>query len=178
MSDRLAQLCFDEMTIEEGDTLDKQTGKSIGHVTLPGHSGKATKVLVFLLAGLKSRWKQIVAYYFTSNRTRGEEISKIIIEIINKCKVIGITVKSVTSDMGSPNLAAWKNLGIKIGNDEKSKCSFECCENKIHVLADVPHLLKNLRNHITNGYKLILHNSIVQKHNLPSIIVSNQYKHL
>jgi hypothetical protein len=44
----------------------------------------------------------------------------------------------------------------------------------VNVLADVPHLVKNVRNHFVNGQLITLHNHVVKQYSLPSAVVSVQ----
>ena len=60
-------LVLDEMAITPGKTYDKNLNKYFGNVTLLNHEGLATHVLVFMLAGINARWKQVVAYYSNGN---------------------------------------------------------------------------------------------------------------
>jgi len=100
-------------------------------------------------------------HWFFLNSTTGHEI--------------GLNVAAVTSDMGSPNRAMWKKLGIVIGRGIAAKNSFPhpCnSENNVCILADVPHLIKNVRNHIVSGQDIVLPQHIVQRFQLPSATVS------
>ena len=56
------QLSMDEISLKSSIDYDVKSDSFIGIVTLPGHSGKATKVLCFQLGGFNSRWKQ---YHYT-----------------------------------------------------------------------------------------------------------------
>lgn len=47
------------------------------------------------------------------------------------------------------------------------------CDNKITLFADVPHLVKNLRNCIDGGQDTFLPDQFVTKYNLPSNCLSN-----
>lgn len=65
-NDRRAGLFLDEMSIVPANELDPSTHLIIGKPTFPGDKyDMATHALVFLLCGLRRRWKQLVAYYFT-----------------------------------------------------------------------------------------------------------------
>lgn len=55
----------DEMFLQ-AQTHDPSSGTMFGSVTLPGHRGTATHGLVSMLSGICVRWKQIVAFYYTS----------------------------------------------------------------------------------------------------------------
>lgn len=65
--ERECVLTIDEMAITPSVELHTLTGKLYGDVTLPGHTGVATHACVFMLAGNTTRWKQVVAYHFSSN---------------------------------------------------------------------------------------------------------------
>ena len=168
-------LTLDEMSVKQSVDFDNRTGQFIGNVTLPNHTGQATHCLVFMIGGITTRWKQTVAYYFTSNSTDGSVFADIVLDIIRKCYDIGLIVAAVTSDMGSANRAMWKKLGIVSGQRSVTKNSFvhpcDSCLN-VCVLADVPHLLKNLRNVIVSKQQIILPSSIVSRFGLPSACVS------
>jgi hypothetical protein len=168
-------LTVDEMSIKPSVELDNRSGCFLGNVTLPGHSGTATHSLVFMLAGITTRWKQTVAYYLTGNSTDGTVFADIVIKIITLCHSIGLNVAAVTSDMGSSNRAMWRKLGIVCGNGRSLVNTFShpCNpEYRVCVLADVPHLIKNMRNHIARGQTIRLPETVVRKFNLPSNDVS------
>ena len=59
-------IVLDEMAIKPSKMYDTSTKQYIGDVSLPEHSGIAVNALVVMIAGITSRWKQTVAYYFTS----------------------------------------------------------------------------------------------------------------
>lgn len=103
-------LVLDEMSITTGNFYDSSTNTITGNVTLPDHdeSDIATHGLVFMLAGIASRWKQVVAYYFTGkwrNSVNGEKLKSIVEMIIKEAEKIGLLVHNVTSDMGPSNQA-------------------------------------------------------------------------
>ena len=100
-------LTLDEMAITPSVELHMGTGKLFGNVTLPGHNGRATHACVFMLAGVTTRWKQVVAYHYSSNSTNGAIYQPIIIAIVEAAASVGLHVINVTSDMGSPNRAMW-----------------------------------------------------------------------
>jgi hypothetical protein len=167
-------LTLDEMSIAAGVDFDIRSGSFIGDVTLPGHSGAATHGLVFMLGGIATRWKQTVAYYYISNATDGSVLADIVVQIITRCHDIGLNVAAVTSDMGSSNRAMWKKLGVVSSKDTLVNCFTHPCVagNSVYVLADVPHLVKNLRNHLVNGQLITLPTHVVEQFSLPSAVVS------
>lgn len=58
-TDKDCMLVLDEMSVIAGNIYDNCTKEMLGQVTLPDHSGEADEALVFLIAGVASRWKQI-----------------------------------------------------------------------------------------------------------------------
>jgi len=95
-------------------------------------------------------------------------------ELITCGYSIGLTVIATTSDMGSSNRAMWTKFGTVSdrGQVVNSFMHPRCTDQHIYVLEDVPHLIKNLRNHVVSGQKILLEKDIVQKFQLPSAIVS------
>ncbi|KAL7298978.1 hypothetical protein TKK_0008076 [Trichogramma kaykai] len=107
-------LVLDEMSITPGSFYDTSTNTFLGTVTLPEHdqSQIATHALVFMLAGLGARWKQIIRFNFTPDSVNGRVFKTIIDEIILKVENIGLRVHCITSDMGPANQAMWNAYGI------------------------------------------------------------------
>lgn len=82
------------------------------------------------------------------NSTNGEVYQMIILEIIKKADQAGLHVVNVTTDMGSPNQAMWRSFGV--GITRMATPSFSIAhpcrsDSKLYFLADVPHVVKNLR---------------------------------
>lgn len=164
-------LVLDEMAITPGKTYDTSLNKYLGEVTLPGHTGIATHVLVFMLGGITKRWKQIVAYYFTGDSVNGAVFKEIIECIFQKAEDLQLNIVSVTSDMGSCNQALWKTWGISAGRYCPINCKIPHPLNAntfLHVFADVPHLFKNIKSMLITNKIIQLPNSIVEKHALPT----------
>lgn len=100
-SHKICTLSFDEMSIVEGQTFDMGLNTLLGQVTFPDRScgtTLASKALVFMLGGIAGRWKQIVEYYFTT-------MKEIILELIIKCREIGLHVINITSDQAGGSQA-------------------------------------------------------------------------
>lgn len=183
-------LCFDEMAIDPNDKLyDPSTKSPIGSCTLPGHAGPASKVLCFMLAGVSSRWKVAVAYFYSGNRIKGESMNKtaegllqIIKDIITRSHTVGLRVASISSDMGADNRALWRLLGIvgKRSGKVNTTTPHPCDSNRLlHVLPDVPHVFKNIVHMLHSNEIIILPDDIVKENQLPSNIVCwNHIKYL
>lgn len=116
------------MNITPGKFYCTSTHKILGESTIPTatentniiqmrtHCEKfsANHAMIFLLAGLASRWKQVVRYEFTSGSIHSQVFKSIIEDIIKKAEGIGLQVHAVTTDMGGSNQSMWKQFGINI----------------------------------------------------------------
>lgn len=173
--DRLCCLLLDEMALTSGKFYDSSSDSLVGHVTLPDHSGDASKALVVMLGGIATRWKQTVAYYYTGNSTNGVVYADIIKKVIHEASKIGLKVVAVTCDMGAPNLAMWRAFGVNVGRDSSWTTSIPNPSwegEALSFLADRPHLLKNIRASLGNGNEFRIPEDIRVKANLPQGNVS------
>ena len=100
-------LVFDEMSIKPGCDYDQGADRWIGDIDLPSHSGVATHGLVFMVVGISTRFKQVIAYHFTGNKTDGKVFGPLISNLKYQLELIGLRVRFASSDMGSPNQAFW-----------------------------------------------------------------------
>ncbi|KAM7306127.1 uncharacterized protein ISCGN_016023 [Ixodes scapularis] len=90
---------------------------------------------------------------------------------------MGLHVVAITTDMGSGNRAMWKYFGISAGKYSRVSNKFKhpCREDAdIAVLADVPHVAKNLCGHLLRKQKITLSDAVVAENNLNSNIVTIQ----
>lgn len=164
-------LIMDEMAITPSLNFDTSLNKYFGKVTLPGHEGEATHVLVFMLGGISSRWKQTIAYYFTGNSVNGSIYHNIVVNIIQQVEALGLKIISLTSDMGSSNQALWKVWGISAGRYSQINNSIEHPldnNRSIYVIADSPHLFKNIKNMLITNKIITISSDIQNKYKLPT----------
>ena len=104
-------------------------------------SNIANHALVFMLRGLRKRWKQPVAYYLTRGSTKGEMLLDFLMEVLDACHNAGLVVVATICDMGASNVRALKLLGVS----EKTPF-FRFRDQEIAAVFDPPHLLKCTRN--------------------------------
>lgn len=169
--ERDCMLVLDEMAITPGYIFDSSMNKYFGDATLPHHSGTATHVLVFMLGGISTRWKQIVGYYFTGDSVNGAVLKEIIECILQKAEDLKLNILSVTSDMGACNQALWRTWGISASKNSPINCRIPHPlkpDTFLHVFADIPHLFKNIKSMIVQNKVIELPSDIVQKYGLPS----------
>jgi hypothetical protein len=164
-------LIMDEMAITPSSTFDASLNKYFGKITLPEHEGDATHVLVFMLGGISTRWKQTVAYYFTGDSVRGNVYEQIIVEIIKKTEALGLKVVSLTSDMRSSNQGLWKVWNIGAGRHSEIHNFTAHPQDKarnMYIFADAPHVFKNIKNMMVCNKILTISESIQEKYELPT----------
>ena len=158
---------MDEMKIQENLVFDKTSGELIGFIDLGDplttfantdeETPIASHALVFLVRGLCTNLKHVVAYYFTGNVTSFQLLPLF-------WKVVGVletTVKlwviAAVNDGASPNrkfFALHAKLGgtLSCGVVYKTPNLFFLAR-MIYFFADVPHLIKTARNCLYNsGY--------------------------
>lgn len=168
-------LTLDEMSITASVEYDNSSGRVLGDVTLPDHKGIATHGLVFMLSGITTRWKQVIAYHYTGNSYDGGTMKPIVLDIIERAAHIGLHVVSVTSDMGSMNQAMWKAFGIVSGKQCQTINKIQHPYNPerfLYFLADVPHVLKNLKAALVNGQSITIPSAVLTEEGLKSSEVS------
>lgn len=182
--ERHAVLMLDEIQLTPGLAYDPSNGTVIGRPTIPladdscPEDALATHALVFMLGGVTTRWKQTVAYEFTGNSFSAAAVKKLVLSILTECEKIGLKIDAIVSDMGGGNRGLWKLFGVVVGKHSKYavSCPHPCDRSrKLYFMADVPHLLKNLRNHLTNNQSIFLPDDIVAKHSLPCGEVNLRY---
>lgn len=89
--------------------------------------------------GLVKDWKQPIYFNFDTNMT-----IELLLDIIKELHNVGYETIAIVNDMG-----LWKNLNISLTN---TLFEHPCTQRKIHVFADVPHLMKLIRNHLLDQY--------------------------
>lgn len=171
--ERYCCMQFDAAAITPSKEYCTSSSKIVGYDTLSQLPVLACHVLVFLLSGITTSWKQIIAYHFIGDSVEGSKLGNVISEILVLSNQIGINVVNITSDMGPDNQATWKYFGIK-----SKKTLFQNFIQhpndpiqKVYFMADPPHLLKNIRSCLVNNKIIQIPDFFVQKYNLPSNIV-------
>lgn len=172
--DKHCMLVFDEMGITPSNKFDTSTNTFIGCATLPNNYGEtnvACHALVFMLGGIASRWKQVIAFYFTGKTFDGRLLKPIICEIIKKAEDIGLRVHSVTSDMASTNQAMWASFGIKAAKYStiNNACNHPNDENrKLFFFHDCVYAFKNISQSLLNNKIIYIPDKVVTDNDLPT----------
>ncbi|KAG0423539.1 hypothetical protein HPB47_000687, partial [Ixodes persulcatus] len=120
------------MEIRKGVVLDRGNDTLLGKTTLPKSDHRANHVLVFMVGGINSRWKQVIAYHYTGTYINGDELKKFVFDLIKLCADISLRVLCVTCDMGSSNRAMWRSLNLSSSRSSVTVCSVpHTCDDEI-----------------------------------------------
>nr|XP_054917297.1 uncharacterized protein LOC129380430 [Dermacentor andersoni] len=125
---------LDEMEIRKGVELYRSGDGFLGKVTLPETDRAANHVLVFMVGGLNTRCKQVIAYHYTGAFVNGEKLRDFVFHLINLCADISLRVLCVTCDMGSSNRAMWRSLNLSSSRYSVTKCTVpHPCDNSMSL---------------------------------------------
>ena len=158
--DRLCTLCFDEMSIKEFVSYNSQHDRidgleDFGDCRTQYVSNHAT---VFMVRGIVGPWKQPIGYFFSSGPIKDEMLSSLIIDCLKLLQGMNLQVKALICDQGSNNRSALSELGLSL--ETPYILSSVDSNEKVYVIYDPPHLLKNIRNNLKNN-GFIVDNEIV-----------------
>ncbi len=136
--DRICTLMMDEVSLKRGLEYDSKQDKVIGVNSKGEYESGA---LVLLASGLKKYWRQAFSYHFVKNNMPAESLVPILLQSLSELKALGLKVVVICSDQGSNFWSLLSILGV-----DKDKPYFEHDGQVVFVCADVPHLIKNVRN--------------------------------
>lgn len=163
-------LVLDEMSIDQSFSYCCNNKKYFGDVTIPGQSGRATHGLIFMLVGVYSRWKQIVAYFFTGNSIPDGFLKSVIVDIINRAESLGLKVNFTTSDCGPNNIKMWNDFGLKhMKGEVLESCALQHpirTGDAFEILPDATHVFKScVQGWVKNRY-IFLSQQVVDENGL------------
>jgi len=146
----ICSLMFDEIAIKKHIQWDGKkfrgyvdVGSSIEDDSTP----VATEALVLMLVCLNGNWKVPCGYFLIDGMT-GDERANIINQCLLKLYDVGVYVASVTCDGPSCNFAMMKALGLSLEPLNMKSWFVHPAdpELRVHVILDVCHMLKLMRN--------------------------------
>ena len=145
--DRQCALVFDEMAIKSGISYDRRNDAIEGMEDF-GTMGKtknmANTALVFMIRGLSQKWKQCIGYFLSAGPLSSKTLKQLTLEAIDKLSEVGLNVKVIVCDQGSNN-RSFLETQCKVSVE---KPYFVHNDERVHVIYDPPHLLKNVRNNL------------------------------
>ncbi|KAL1493908.1 hypothetical protein ABEB36_009589 [Hypothenemus hampei] len=131
--DKICILSFDEMKLRKEYTFDKADDEILSAFSY---------AQVVMLRGLHSKWKQPIFFGYDCKLTKS-----ILFEIIEYVQRSGFDVVGVVSDLGGGNRSLHNELEV---NENKTWFINPSNKEKIFVFADVPHLIKLIRNNFVD----------------------------
>ena len=156
---------MDEMKIQSDLVFDKNSGDLVGFMDLGDPMTNfaclddkdmiATHALAFLVRGLCTDVKHIIAYFFTGNVT-SYQLMPIFWKVVSTLELsLDLWVVALVNDGASPNRKLF-NLHIKLAIDRKCDVVYKTINlfapsRFIYFFADVPHLMKTARNCLYNS---------------------------
>lgn len=149
--DKYCSLLFDEIALKKRLVYNSATDKVEGYVDHGGKDGRnaelADHALVFLLQGMRKKFKQPLAFYFVKGTVSSQKLAVLIKEIIAEVKKTTFQPIATVCDQGPTNMGALKLLREWHNGGENY---FEMDGHKIFNIYDVPHLFKSIRNNFMN----------------------------
>jgi hypothetical protein len=161
---RYVVLSFDEMKIQSKLVFDKRTNELIGFVdlgeeklneALTSTNELATHALAFLVRGVATDLKYILAYFLTKDVTSYQLMSlfwKAVCVLELGCN---LWICAAVSDGASPNRRCYElHAGIADNASEgivHATVNLFCPSRKIYFFSDAPHLVKTARNCLFNS---------------------------
>ena len=140
------------MAIMQNTTYDSHTKKLFGFVDLGTNDEsdvQAKEALVFMVVGMRSKWKAPIAYYLTQSLTATVQ-SELVISCLTKLLELGFKVHTITFDGLSANVSMTNILGCSfdVSGSGELKTYFHVpgYPDRIWVIMDVCHMVKCVRN--------------------------------
>lgn len=166
-------IVFDEMSIAELRKYCQANQKYYGNVTVGSdRTTKATHALVFMLVGVRRRWKQIVCYEFTGNSIPSMVIKDLINQLITLVEGIGFHVSFIVSDCSSSNKRYWKDSGLQYTKDTvmDSKAPQHPLDShrSLEIIPDAVHVFKSAVQGWIANETVELPEETAKEHNLPT----------
>ena len=153
LDNRQCVLVFDEMSLESSLTYNSSADVIEGYEDF-GDLGRtefiANHATVFMVRGLKSKWKQPLCYFLSSGTISSDLLHKLTIRCIRKLFAIGLHVRATVCDQGSNNRSFLESkMGVSV-----QQPYFTVDGSRIYAFYDPPHLIKNIRNNmVKHGFR-------------------------
>ncbi|KAJ8728605.1 hypothetical protein PYW07_006301 [Mythimna separata] len=134
------RLMYNEAMDQVDGYVDLGTEDSMGRCNkVSGHA------LVFTIQFLKKKFKQPIAHYFVEGTIETEKLAVLIKNIVRTIHAARFNVVSTVCDQGPTNIGAM-NLLKKFDGLTSEDNYFFVDKRKVHIIFDVPHLFKSIRN--------------------------------
>lgn len=156
---KLTVLSYDEMKVSSTNEYDQQRDEIVG---------EHKYMQVVMARGLIDPWKQPIYVDFDTKMTKAI-LDQLIIELQN----INYRVIACVSDCGGGNMGLWRELEI---NTSKTFYLHPVTEEKIYFFADVPHLLKLIRNWLIDYGFVLDDGTVISKKPLEALVENTSFE--
>lgn len=166
--DKYCTLLFDEMALKKrciyNDVTETIEGyEDFGQGENMGRRDRvADHALVFMMQGIRIKYKQPVAHYFVTKTISAEKLTAIIKQVISALTDAGFNIIATVCDQAPTNIGALNLLKTLNGQPTDDNFFFGHENQKVYIMYDVPHLFKSIRNNFFNGGIFKLNNSIAK----------------
>jgi Transposase protein len=144
--DKTCVLLIDEMSTKSNLYFNSAANKIIGFEDLGDGDRTRTvacSVLVFMVSGLATRWKQPLSFFFVGTSCAASKVKQLLYKCFAKTEAFGLNVIAIISDQGSNFYQLCNLLAVTI-----ERPFFEFNGKPYFYLFDSPHLLKSIRNNL------------------------------
>lgn len=123
-----------------------------------------------MLVGIRSRWKQVIAYHFTGYSIQENKLQGIIHELVRLAEGIGFRVHFVVSDCGPSNKRYWKDEGLQFSKSTvlESKAVPHPVDNArvIEIMPDAVHVFKSAMQGCISNITIKFPESVITQNGL------------
>lgn len=142
------------MNLREAYEFNKESLKVVGFTDLGKHTPEKQKnhlgnhALVFMYQPYAGDWVQTIGSFLSRGACASEELYLLVMEAIILLENAGFHVNSVVTDGAAWNRGMWKRFHV---STDQVSCTHIFDENRrLWFISDFPHLIKNLRNWMTD----------------------------
>ena len=148
--DKCVSLLIDELSLKERVLINNKLNNVSGVEDL-GNGRRSSRIansaMCCMIKSLGTNYHQLISYVLSRGPFCGINLKNYVLKVIKCLDDIGIKVMNITSDQGSNFCSLAKNLNVTFENPY-----FNYLNRKITFTADVPHLLKSIRNCLLSNY--------------------------
>lgn len=149
-NEKFATLSIDGMHLTPSVRYEEHVDRFVGFEDISGCDDNNSKVadegVVVMLRGISTNWKQPIAHYFVNRSVKQHRFHNIIMDCLRAAHESGVTVLALVCDQESTQWALIQRM-VSI---ETPYFHHPSTDEKVYVIIDVPHCLKNIRNALIN----------------------------
>ena len=140
---------LDAMAIRTQVTYDSHAKKLVGFIDLGTNAeseDQAKEALVFMVVGMRAKWKAPIAYYLTRTLTAVAQ-TELLLACLSKLLDLGFKVHTVTFDGHASNVSMCNLLGCSFDVTDELKTYFHVpgYPDRIWAIMDACHMVKCVR---------------------------------